>query len=295
MSLEMKRNLEEEELSEKTMEGNPNGDSKDEKPNDDNPGILQPVSTEYIVNNDTGISNKVTTKKPVVLAIDVERLGQSPTKYSTIEIGASVVGSYPQLMELDRYSHSEYRSAPCFASEFIFEEKCQNEFWNKHKDILQAIEKDTDMDCTVDKSRTEMIAGLCQFVEQWRQQCERTHTPFYLTMDNKICDAWTLNTLIETYMPEDHPVLPFSFDTDGDSKYQKIYETKSIMLGILLAKAAVSKSDIGKTSIDKIIRETYNIPKYPKEHSHRACDDAYVTACDFQVCLAIADGTITGK
>lgn len=230
----------------------------------------------------------------VVLAIDVERLGQDPTQYSTVECAASVVTEYPELKELDSFSHSEYRSQQEYSSHYKFEPQCKTSFWDKNPHLLRDIEADTPVDISVEESRKRMIEGLCTFINSWRIKCESTpNCHFIITMDNKICDAHTVNALVNQYLGKDHPILPLTFDSPP--RYQKIHETTSLIWGILMGGGYMNPVDQKGSSGGSLLRSLYDIPPYERSHTHRARDDAYVTACDYQVCLAISRGQIKVK
>jgi hypothetical protein len=227
-----------------------------------------------------------------VLGIDVERLGQNPQIHSTIQIGAAVVNETKKI--LATYRHSEYRSEKEYQSEFITEDLCMSTFWSKHPEELKRIENDTDRRLNIEQSRINMIAGFCHFMSEWEQKAEEAGAMFVLTMDNKICDAWTINALITTYMPNTHPVLPYSFY--HTNKYLKVYETLSLMWGMIMAKdPSMHPYDGVKRSCEEIFCKTFNITtdgdgdgSIPK-HTHMADEDAIECAWYLQTCLNLTE------
>ena len=68
----------------------------------------------------------------LVLAFDIERSG-STDEYDTIAIGASVVDE--NLEELDSLLLLNYRP-----NETQFEDRCWEQFWSKHQEILDKLE-----------------------------------------------------------------------------------------------------------------------------------------------------------
>jgi len=230
----------------------------------------------------------------VVLAFDVERLGQSPTVYSTIEVGASVVGPYPLLTELGRYSYSEYRSEAEFAHHYVWEERCRTEFWSKKEQepILKAIEADTSRVFSVEVSRANMILGLIQFLSSWLEKSKNEGFTLRVVTDNKISDPWTINALIEKYLPNVKTVLPYS--PGKDSTYMKIFETGERIAGFLMGAFGPKYEDM-TSGFEKTMREEYDWPTFAVQHDHRAANDARHIATTYQCLLATARGEIGRK
>jgi hypothetical protein len=243
---------------------------------------------------ETIISEYIKKQKPqyLVLAFDIEGIGQYKDN-AIIEIGVCVVAPYPSLIKVDSYSYSEFRSEPAYKDYFIFEDRCKIDFWDKNKDILDAIEKNTNKAIDVEESRRRMIDGFVSIVEKWEALSNKYSIPLFRTTDNKVYDPAKLNLMIEQYLPG-KPTFPYTFLT---GKWASLPETHSIQLGILLAH--FGKEFIYKSSgLTRAIENRFNV-KYPEEivisHDHRSVNDAYTIARELCVCFAIAEGTITYK
>jgi hypothetical protein len=231
-----------------------------------------------------------TTTTTLVLGIDVERLGQNPQVHSTIQLGAAVLDQRKSV--LDRFLYSEYRSEPEYERDFVKEDVCMKEFWNKFPDILKSIEDDTDKSVSVQVSRKRMIVGFVAFIRKWEGIAQDQRATLVITMDNKIGDASTINALITQYCDVDHPIMPFSFH--HPNKYLKMYETTSMMWGMLMASSASQSKNMDpydgqrrnceKTFTDWFQVDTSSLPP----HTHNADDDAAECAWYMQTCLELA-------
>lgn len=225
----------------------------------------------------------------VVLAFDCKRLGSPASFYLPIEIGISVVGEYPALTEFDRFSYSEYRSEKLYESNFPFEQRCKEEFWDKNAAILEAIELDTDKKIDVEASRSLMIHGAVMFIKKWEEKAKNEGFELMVISDNKICDPTSINIMIEKYMNSLHPQLPYSFAFPG--KYTKIFELDSVILGILYGLSDINYA--GKQSqLEQKLEKHFDFKIENVQHSHRSVDDAKHMASYFQACLGICVGQI---
>jgi hypothetical protein len=233
----------------------------------------------------------------IVLGFDVERLG-SPTRYSTIEVAASVVSKYPQLELLDQYSHSEYRSEKESEVHYRKEDDCMINFWKDNLKVLEAIEKDTPKETmTIHESRSNMILGFVEFLRYWQVKHKKEEFTLEITTDNKLMDGWTINTLIDQFVDpsQRQQFLPYSFTTekrDGiNPYYQKMFETESMMWGFLMGKFGAKFVD-RKKKLEDAFRELYDVVPFPVVHDHRSKNDAYHAACTFQMVIACAKGDV---
>jgi len=226
----------------------------------------------------------------LVLAFDVEKLGTF-SYHSVIEVGASVVDCFASgFKQRDRYSYSEYRSEESEKAFFVDEDRCMKEFWDKNKDVLEAIERDTDKSITVESSRTLMTIGLVSFIKTWEILAAREGKRLWITTDNKAFDVPTVNDLIEKYVPNQMP-LPYNTVT---SAYGPLFETHSMQWGILLMACGTKYVDQHK-GMTRALEENFEVPPSDIKHDHRAANDAYTIAREFQVCLSIARGEIKRK
>jgi hypothetical protein len=204
---------------------------------------------------------------------------------------------YPEMKEIDHFSYSEYRSEKEYSHEFLWEDACKESFWDKHMDILKAIEQDTDKSLPVKKSRQRMIMQFCAFVGTWEKKAEMEGFTLYIMTNNKICDPWTINALIEEHMSPLAPCFPYSMN--NRNKYIQVVESDSVMYGILLGKCPGKGYDQkdGRKGVGEKLAKEFDIARTEpgKNEKHRSVCDAYEIACDFQICLAIGRGDIKPK
>ena len=204
----------------------------------------------------------------IVLAFDIERSG-STNEYDTIAIGASVVDE--NLHELDRFVYLSY-----ITNETRFEDKCMKEFWSKHLDILNTLKYTGPLN--KQENESNMINEFQQFRSKWESYCKENSHQYYLVSDNTIYDGGFINMLIYKYMKKTLPI-PYSAKTQ---QYDDLYETTSIMKGLLLSNNVESDNNMYKT-----LQTIYNIPNCPILHNHNPANDAFNIGFQAQVLLNI--------
>lgn len=208
----------------------------------------------------------------IALAFDIERSG-STNKYDTIAIGSSVVDETGK--QLDSFSWFGYISG-----ETKFEQRCWDEFWVNHQEILKSLEYNGSLQKEANESLG--ITTFQKFRAKWEQKCREDETEFILVSDNTIFDGGFINDLIGKYMSGTLPI-PYSA---GTQKYSKIINVGDIARGMIYAfdpKFAL-KNEWGFMEQLKKIHSSYKLANRKEniEHDHNPANDAYNIACDYQ-------------
>jgi len=239
----------------------------------------------------------LTIKKTLVVAFDIETAG--PTKdQNIIGIGVSAINSQT-LEEVDSCFIPGY-----FPGVTKFHPDTWNGFWSNHQDKLQELEYKGDS--SEEERQKEMIVEFQNFRARMEQKYfDKEFEDYELVADNHAFDACVLNRYIEKYLPGQKP-LPNTAtfverkDKDGNvtksQAFDRFHKTRSMQRGMLIVvdPSFIRDNKSGKSYFPRIC-ELYDVPKMKKEHDHNPVNDAYATAFEHCVLIAIQDRTIKPK
>lgn len=240
-----------------------------------------------------------TKKKTLVVAFDIETSG--PTKNEDIiAIGISAVNSQT-LEEVDKCFIPGYFPPALKPSEQTpFHDDTWQGFWSKHPEKLAELEY------TGSSSRAERQKEMIEQFQAFRAKQEQRFfngefEDYELVADNHAFDAGILNRYIEAHLPG-HKPLPntatFLKQKDGSMKqmFDRFHKTRSMQRGMLMVIATdfIRDNKRGNAYFPKIC-EMYNVPPMERKHDHNPVNDAYTTAFEHCVMLAIQDDGIKRK
>jgi hypothetical protein len=212
------------------------------------------------------------------LAFDIERSGALP-EHQTIAIGACVVNE--AFEKVDELLLVNYRP-----DETKFEQRCWDEFWSKHSDVLDALQYTGLL--TLKEQDKHMITELQVFRAKWEERCDANADVLVLVSDNNVFDGGYINQLIHEHLPGKMPI-PYSA---GKQEYDTFLEVHSMQGGLLMAVDPTFTSD---WSFGNRIAELYDLPEKQIEHDHNPVNDAYTIGYDYMILMGIRDGRIHRK
>lgn len=208
----------------------------------------------------------------LVLAFDIEKAG-AYGENPIIGLGACVLDH--NLQELDRLMVPAY-----FENETNFEPLCWSEFWSKNLKALESI-KATGI-VSQHKMNMIMIFKFQEFRGKWEQYAKDNNKTLLLVTDNACFDGGELNDIISRQLDQ---VRPMPYLVTEQEKYGDLWETSSIIKGILLANGI---KDISGTMWDTL-NEVYYLPPVPENSliAHNPADDAFGIAFKAQIIFNI--------
>lgn len=172
-----------------------------------------------------GLVKKMKTQpeKIVIFAFDIETQGKSPSKHGIISCGI-VVGTLDGTI----LTKIRFDVAPLEGQQM--EERCMNEFWSKHSDILATLTKN------------QMWA--MDFAHKFRQLLDSYDEDFtvYLLCDNPAFDAKYIDYYLDLYGLDS-----MQYKADGKT-YRSVHDSDSYARGYLKYKFDrpwISNSDMG--------------------------------------------------
>lgn len=225
-------------------------------------------------------------KNTVVFAFDIERTGAKP-EHETIAIGVSVVDQNMKLLDsllLKGYVPRSITNEEATMNNAPkgFEPRSWVEFWHDKRSHLKKLESDYKDANLAEKI---MIMGFQEFRKKWEHKAEQEDFNLQLCSDNPTYDCHFINKMINTHLPEYHP-LPYKA---RKIEYQSLWDTDSMLRGFLAATDPSYKKQWG---LSDRIRELYNVKTEDIGYDHMPHHDAYNIACDAQILLGIRDGRI---
>lgn len=224
------------------------------------------------------------TFRNLILAFDIERSG-GRSEHNTIALGAVIIDE--TYRKLDTFLFKGY-----VKGSVNFEDKCWDEFWSKHTNILEGLsaeEKYNDMS----ECEARMIESFQKFRSGWETTAKQFNATLTLVSDNVIFDGGYVNEMINKYTAD----LPIPYSaarlSKGNQKYAGIVDVGDIERGMLMVLDPNNKLPGRKPAR---LESLYNFSKTPIDstihHDHTPDNDAYTIACRFRKCQDIQQGLV---
>lgn len=215
-------------------------------------------------------SNLVTTppKEKVVLTLDVELRGYSPTEHGILSIGFCLGRTDRfEVIETGRISLLPLTSEDGKKKQ-LYEERCLKDFWSRYPEIKKNLEEESQCVC----------GGMLAFRKKLREY--EAKYDVCIASDHPSVDIGCINTYLDIYnfppLWYEMPPENWKEDKDYSLRYRPIFDTDSYAKGI--ARQDVNTEYISEDEVAGKLGFTFEergVVHYPDEDARR-CYEFYI-------------------